>query len=268
MIHTFIRLAVLVPASLAVGCASTGRPEVRTVNAHVSGIDFSGVNVVFNVDVYNPYTVRIKSPMVRYGIDVAETEFMQSEQTTQVDLLAGGVGTIPLPVRMEYAKLWEAHAKLKDAGEIPYRLHGEIIVTNLDFPWEVPLEYKGKLPMLRPPFFSSPRVKIADVSLTGARVALEVKVHNPNVCSLGLANVGYSLALGGVPVGNVRASVGELAARSTGTLSLTGEVTAAGALMQLIRGESLGLPSMGWSGIVQTPYGSVPLRPGVLSVNP
>ena len=269
MLKTIMRLALLVLVGLSVGCSSIRRPEVRAVNVRISSIDFNGVGVLFNVDVYNPYPVRLKSPKFRYGIDVAQTEFMQSEQPTAIDLPPSGVGTMPLPVHMEYAKLWGTIEKLKGANEIPYRLHGAIVVTTLEQSWNVPLEHKGTLPMLRPPSFSSPRVRIANVSLNGARVLLDVDVHNPNACSLGLANVGYSLALGRVQVASVQASTGgELAARSTGKLSLAGEITAAGALLQLARGESLGEPSMVCSGVIQTPYGAVPLAPGLLGIKP
>ncbi len=267
MTHKLVGVAVLFPICLAMGCSSVRRPEVRAVNVRISSIDFSGVGVVFDVVVYNPYPVRLKSPKFRYGIDIADTEFMQSEQPTEIDLPAGGEGTMPLPVRMDYAKLWGAYAKLQNAEEIPYRLHGAIIVTALDYPWDVPLEHRGKLPILRPPSFSSPRVSFADVSLSAAKVVLEVDVHNPNICGVGLANVGYNLVLGDVQVANVRAATaGQLAARSTGKLSLAGEIAAAGALLQLVQGRSLGDPSMICSGAIQTPYGSVPLQPGHMGI--
>lgn len=269
MIRIRARFVVPCVVCLVAGCSSARRPEVRAVNVRISSIDFSGIGVVFNVDVYNPYPIRLKTPKFRYGIDIAETTFMQSEHPTEIDLPAGGVGTMPLPLRMDYAKLWEAYAKLQHAGEIAYRLHGAIIVTTLDYPWDVPLEYKGTLPILRPPSFSSPRVSFADVSLNAARVALEVDVHNPNICGIGLADVVYNLALGQVQVANVRAATaGELAGRSDGRLSLTGEIAAKGALLQLVQGRTLGEPSLTCAGAIQTPYGSVPLRPGLMGFEP
>lgn len=266
--RSLIALALLLIGQ-AVGCSTTRQPEVRAVNVDVRSIDFNGVGAVFNVDVYNPHAVRLKIPKLEYAIDVAGTEFIRAEQSPDIDLPAGGVGTLPLPVQMEYARLRTISARLKDASEIPYRLRGTAIVTGLDRPCDVTLKHKGKLPMLRLPSFSSPRVRFADASLTGARVALEVDVHNPNVCDLGLADISYSLSFGPIPVGHVRASaLGELAPGSSGKLSLTGEVTAAGILQQLARGEKLGGFVMAWSGTVQTPYGSVTLPPGQLGIEP
>lgn len=269
MHDTLIRLAVLLAVCLSVGCSSVRKPEVRAVNVQIAGIDFSGLGVMFLVDVDNPYPVALRTPRFRYGIDVAGTEFMRSEALTAIDLPAGGVGTVPLPVRMEYADLWAASTRLKDASEVAYRLHGAIVVSTLDRSWDLPLEHRGTLPILRPPTFSAPRVRIGDVSLNRAQVVLDVDVHNPNVCGLGLTNLGYNLALGGVQVGSLRASTpGELAAKSTGNLSLSGEITAAAALLQLVRGESLGAASLTCSGSIDTPFGSVPLRPGLVEIRP
>jgi len=253
--------------SVAAGCSCFGGPEVRGINVQIGSIDFSGIGVVFNVDVHNPYPVRLKTPKFRYGIDIAQTAFVQSEHPTEIDLPASGVGTVPLPVRMEYAKLWKAFENLKGANEIPYRLHGAIVVTALDRPWELPLEHKGTLPILRPPSFSAPRVRVGEVSLNSAKVVVDVDVHNPNACGIGLGNVGYNVALGKIPIGSIRAStLGELAGKATGKLSLSGEVTAAAALVQLARGQSLGEPTLTCSGAIQTPYGSVPVPPGLMGI--
>ncbi|NLE59347.1 MAG: LEA type 2 family protein [Planctomycetes bacterium] len=259
-----IALALLLVGQ-AVGCSTTRQPEVRAVNVAITRIDFNGVEAVFNVDVYNPHPIRLKIPKLQYQIDVAGTEFIRDEQSPDVDLPGGGVGTLPLPVQIDYARLRETFDRLEDASEIPYRLHGAAVVTGLDHPRDVTLEHKGKLPILCLPSFSSPRVRFADASLTSAKVALEVDVHNPNVCGLGLADVSYSLSFGPIMVGHVRASaLGNLAPRSSGKLSLVGEITGVGILQQLARGEKLGGFVMAWSGTVQTPYGSVTLPPGQL----
>ncbi|MBP7933597.1 MAG: LEA type 2 family protein [Phycisphaerae bacterium] len=269
MMRTSTRLSVILLVGLAAGCSTAKRPEVRAVNVAIKSIDFSGVGTVFNVEVYNPYPVRVKKPKLQYRMDIAGTEFIRAEHSTDIDLPASGVGTMPLPVQLDYSRLRAAFARLRDASEVPYRLHGAILATGLDYPWDVPLDHEGTLPILRLPSFSAARVRFADASLTGARVALEVDVHNPNICDLGFAEVSYSLSFGPVPVGRVQASaLGNLAPRSIGRLSLVGEITAAGILSQLARGEKLGGFVMAWSGTVQTPYGRVTLQPGQLGIKP
>ncbi|MDM8008020.1 MAG: LEA type 2 family protein [Phycisphaerae bacterium] len=266
--QSWIVLALLLLGQAA-GCSSSRRPEVRAVNVAITSIDFNGVEAVFNVEVYNPHPIRLTVPKLQYAMDVAGTEFIRAEQSPDIDLPGEGVGILPLPVQIEYARLQQTFARLEDASEIPYRLHGAAVVTGLDRPYDVTLEHKGKLPMLRLPSFSSPRVRFADASLTGAKVALEVDVHNPNVCSLGLADISYSLSFGPTQVGHVRASaLGNLAAGSSGKLSLAGEVTGIGIVQQLARGEKLGGFVMAWSGTVQTPYGSVTLPAGQLGIKP
>lgn len=264
-----MHIVVALMAGAAAGCSNAQRPEARTVNARIDTIDFQGVDTIFDIHVHNPNPFRIKSPEFRYGIDIAGREYTRSAQTTELDLPSGAAGTIRLPIRIEYAKLQATNARLRDANEIPYRLHGAVVATSQDGRSEIPVEHTGTLPLLRPPRFSVPRVKFADASLTGAKVALEVDVHNPNIFSLGLARIGYSMNVGRIPLGNVHAStVGELAARSSGKLSLVGEITAAGVLLRLARGEKPGDFGMAWEGTVQTPYGTATLPPGHLGFKP
>lgn len=266
---SFVHPVVLILLGLAAGCSSGRQPEARAVRVTIDSVDFKGVSTVFNLDVHNPYSVRLKTADLHYAIDIAGREFIRSTGTTEFDLPASSVGTVSLPVRMEYAELRENFTQLKDSSEIPYRLHGLITGTTAEGPWNVPVEHKGTLPLLRPPLFSVPRVKFADASLSGAKVALEVDVHNPNICSLGMGDVGYSMTVGGIPLGNVRvSSLGDLAARSSGKLSLVAEITTAGILRQMARGEKLGEFGMSWSGAVRTPYGRATLPPGHLGFKP
>ena len=60
-----VALAAMVLAVLMAGCASldiAGRPEVRAVRPRITGIDFGGVDLAFDVDVNNPYPMAIRSP--------------------------------------------------------------------------------------------------------------------------------------------------------------------------------------------------------------
>ena len=85
-------------------------------------------------------------------------------------------------------------------------------------------------------------------------------MRNPNVFSLGLDDLEFDVTFGNVQVGSISATTAQgLKAGATGTLSLTGEITASAALLQLARGKSLGKPSITCRGTVRTPYGPVRL---------
>lgn len=244
------------------GCSSVplldsiAKPEVKDVRAHITGIDFQGVNLVFDVDVLNPYPVALTTPRFRYGIEVAGTSLAKSDSATSLSLPASGVGTAALPVRFRYADLMKLYGDLSTLNETDYKLTGALVFNAMNRSIEVPVSYAGKMPVLKVPTFSDAEVQADDISLTRAAVTVDANIGNPNVFELGLDGLGYSLKIGDIQVASISASTpGALAAGGTGKLRLTGSFSAASAAIQLLMGGRLGAVSIKPTGFVTTPYG-------------
>ena len=246
---------------LSSGCAALGpRPEVRDVRARITSIDLQGVALAFDVDVNNPYPVALKTPRFRYGIDIQDTPFVESDQDAKVELPAGKVGTATLPVRLSYKDLWKLYTALSDAADVDYRLRGAFLVDALGQSFELPISHDGKFPVLRRPTFTIKGLEVGKPTLSSAAVTLEMDVHNPNVFDVDVSSLGYAALLGDVQVGQISAStLDRVPAGGAGKLNLTGEITARSALLGLLRGESLGDASVSPIGVLKTPYGSVDL---------
>jgi LEA14-like dessication related protein len=258
--------ATCVLMMLTAGCSQLqglglgARPRIKGVRPRISGIDFQGLSLAFDVDVENPYPVAIRSPRFRYGLDIEDAEFLKSDQETKIDLPARGVGTVTLPLRLNYLDLWRTYQRLGDAAEIDYTLRGAVLVAAGGQSFDLPLQHAGKFPVLRPPSFANIRVDTSDVSLSSAKVHVDADMHNPNVFDLGVRDVGYAVRLGDVQVGRIGAStLDALGPKQSGKLALTGEITGITALQQLLAGKGLGKPTIAPFGSVQTPYGAVKL---------
>jgi LEA14-like dessication related protein len=253
--------ATLVASTL--GCATlplTERPEIQAVRPRISGIDFQGVNMAFDVDVRNPYPIPLRTPRFRYGIDVEGSRFFDSEAASGIDLPASGVGTATLPVRMSYADLWRTYGSLAGAPEADYTLRGALLIPVAGQSLELPLSHSGTFPILRPPAFSDVKVQLGDVSLTKAGVSVDAVMKNPNAFALGLEGLGYALKLGDAKLGGLSATTAStLAAGQTGRMTLSGDVSAASALFNMLMGGGKGGAEIVPSGSIQTPYGTVKL---------
>lgn len=262
MSRTTLRMGVFalpMLALMATGC-SISRPEVRDTRVRVDGIDLRGVKLVCDVDVYNPYPFGLKTPEFDYGLEIAEVEFMSSKETTKIDLPSKEVGTITLPLRLEYLSIWKAHEGLVGAAEIPYRLHGSVVLVALGQSIRLPISHSGTIPICRVPTFSTPTVNKPELSLTRARVSLETDVTNPNVFGVGLKNMGITVTLGEVEVGRIEVAGAEsLEPNVSKHLTITGEISGRTAIADLARGESLGKPKIRLTGSIDTPFGSVPI---------
>ena len=254
-------VGVAVVCLLSSGCASVGlRPEVRDVRARITSIDLQGVGLAFDVDVNNPYPVALKTPRFRYGIDIQDTPFVESDQDAKVDLPAGKVGTATLPVHLSYKDLWKLYQALSDAADVDYTLRGAFLVDALGQSFELPLSHSGKFPVLRRPTFSIKGLDVGKPTLSSAAVTLETEIRNPNVFDIDVSGLGYAAQIGDVQIGRINAStLGKVVAGGAGKLNLTGEITARSALAGLLGGESLGDAHITPIGVLKTPYGSVDL---------
>ncbi len=251
--------ALLVCAVVVAGCASLPLgegPEIRAVRPRISGIDFQGLDLAFDVDVNNPYPIPLRTPRFRYGMDIQGSRFFESDAASEIDLPARSVGTVTLPVRVSYTDLLRAYRGLADKAEADYTLRGALILPVLGRSLELPLSHSGKFPIVRPPSFSDIRVQVPNVSLTRAKIGVDAAIGNPNAFSIGIKNLGYVLKLGDVEVGGLTAETANtLEAGQSGRLSLSGQVSAASAIFGMIKGG--GKPTILPSGYIQTPYGPV-----------
>ena len=249
---------------LSFGCSTLqqmmGRPSVKAVHPRVAGIDLESVDLVFDLDVQNPYPVPIRASGLRYGLDIEGTEFIRSETDANIDLPAGNVGTVKLPIRLTYDKLLQTYRALADSPEAAYKLHGALNVMALGQPVEIPLSHSGKFPVLRPPRLSDVKVRVSNVTFSKARVIVDAVLENPNAFSVGVRDLGYALKVGDSQIGGLTATTAEtVAAGQSGRVPLSGEVSASRALLQLLRGAGSGGAQVLPLGEIETPYGKVKL---------
>lgn len=254
--------AVVAAAAFTAGCASIPalipKPEIKAIRPRLAGLDFQGVDLVFDVDVSNPYPAPIASPMFKYALDLGGSRFSAGDSPVMVDLPAKGTGTAALPLRLAYADVWRLSQTLAKAKEIDYTLAGNLLLNAGGKSHELPLSHSGKFPVLRLPSIKIARLRPTDIGLTRATLAVDVDMTNPNAFAMALDRIGYALNLGDVQLGELTAvTKGKIGPDETGRVQLTGEVSAMDAVRQLVGGQGLGMAKVLPTGEFQTPYGPV-----------
>ena len=241
---------------------TVAKPTVEGVHPRITGLDFKGINLAFDVDIKNPYSVPIKSPKFKYGLDISNEEFLASEEAIDISLPARNVGTATLPVRLTYTDLWQGYRALRDAEEVPYNLRGSLVLPVLGRNFELPLSKSGKFPVLRVPKFSNVEVKVPKLSFDGASIAIKADMKNPNIFALGIEKLGYVLKSSDTVLGALAASsVDAIEPGETQPFSFEGEFSALPALANILSGKILDVEVVP-VGSLNTPYGVVEL-PGV-----
>lgn len=235
-----------------------GKPKIETIRPRIVSLSFQGARVVFDMDVRNPYPFRVKAPLARYALEIQGKEFIRSEAPAAVDLPARGVGTVSAPVYLPYASLRAAYQGLSGAREVEYTLRGVVALRVLGVGVELPISYSDKLPVLRAPSFSDISLRLSDLSFTRAAITVEATLTNPNAFEIDIQGLGCKLQVDDLEVGGLRASTGgTIGPEKTGRLTLVGEVSAANAVLQLLRGRSLRKTTLVPTGSIKTPHGVV-----------
>jgi hypothetical protein len=160
-------------------------------------------------------------------------------------------------VRLSYYDLLRGYPDLRDAAEVRYRLHAAVDLSALGSSIEIPFSHEGTVPIFRPPVATASKVRLADVSLTKARLIVDAEIENPNVFELGVGELSYELDLGDVRVA-VHCSAADGASigpRQSAKMTLTGDITSAEGLVKLLMNGISGVPKLSASGLVRTPYG-------------
>ena len=98
----FAAILAGIALTLGSGCsllADLQRPEIKKVTPAIKGIDFEGIDMMFDIDVSNPYPIRLQSPGFDYAFKIEGSRLFESQSDTKVDLPAKKVGTVQLPAR-------------------------------------------------------------------------------------------------------------------------------------------------------------------------
>jgi len=248
---------LLLPLLLLPACA----PKVRKVRPRFQKIGWSGIDVEFDIHVYNPNLVPLRTPRFRAGLDIEGTEFLRTEVPVAQSLGARRTSTITIPTRISYRRVWDTYQKIRDAGEASYRLRGALLFAFLWRDLAVPVKHEGKFPVLRMPRFEAVRIGFSRPSLARLRLAIDVEVTNRNVFEVDIRDLGYAFHLGEARVAGLTLSTGggAIGAGQTGTVTLAGDVAASRAMMGLMNVAEIRKARLVPTGYLKTPYGKVKL---------
>jgi LEA14-like dessication related protein len=198
---------VLALLLLSVGCESLdrlgaeNRPTAKIVGARLAGVNTEAANLVFDVDVSNPYAFPLPLTNLDFSLATQGSPFVSGTAASQGEVPAKGKKRIAIPVSTRFAELFSAAQGVKPGEVVPY-------TANFNFTAEapavgtvsLPVTHRGELPIP-----TSPEVELKDIrwqalSIDEARATMSLRVVNKNAFPIDLNRLGYTLALAGVDV--------------------------------------------------------------------
>ncbi len=231
MLRSLLLIIALAHTLLLTGCATLEqvgqalegqKPSARVQGLKLTSLDSNGVDLTFDVQVDNPNPVAISLAGLDYDLKLLGSSFLQGNQTKGMKLAANGSSQVQVPVRLGFQQLLDSYRQLRGAKQVDYQLDlGMGFEVPLLGKVRVPVSYQGEFPIPEMPSVSLRSLDVQQLSLSGAKLLMQLEVDNPNAFSLLLQRLDYGLKLNGYDVGGGLVKQGvKIGQEGRGTVSL------------------------------------------------
>jgi len=174
------------------------KPAAKVTGAKITGVSFDDLDMVFDLEIENPNNIGVKMAGFDYKIDVNENVFIQGDQQSKLEIAKNGKSTLPIPVKIIFADLYNLIAGIKSQDSTTYQLSCGLtfnlpVLGNV----RVPVSHRGSLPLIKLPSISLKNIQINSIGLNGADLSLNLDIKNPNPVLLKLNQMNYNLDISG-----------------------------------------------------------------------
>lgn len=204
--HLRFSLLVATLAVLVSGCAvlnqfakdAIQKPTVQVTGSRMTALNFSGVDLMFDLTVDNPNGIGISLAGFDYGVLVNGNSLVSGAQSDGLRIEAGASQAVQIPVTLQFADLYNAVSDLRNRDTTAYELQAGFA---FDLPVlgavRVPVKKTGGIPLLKLPKVTFGGVRLENLNFTSANLALTVDIENPNGFAFDLNALNYDFAVNG-----------------------------------------------------------------------
>lgn len=193
---------------LLIGCDSMQKmlAGLDTPTANIKGVRFDGIsleqaNMLFDIEISNPYSVALPLTSIDYGLATEGSPFASGKVALDGNVPAKGSRTIALPVNLTFAELLKSASGIRLGQIVPYKADMSLSVNAPGVgPLSLPLTRKGEVPVPAVPKVSLTSVDFESLTLSEAAAVLKIDVANTNEFDIDLNKFGYALKLGGTDI--------------------------------------------------------------------
>src|SRR5207248_4299566 len=199
------KLPVLLP--LLVGCSllrqagssAFERPTLSFKEARLPQIDFKGAELDMVFVVTNPNAVGLDLTRASYNLEVEGHKVASGTPKNGLKIPGGGTTEVTFPAKLEWNEIAPALEAVFAMDQLRYKASGEVGIG----PVLLPLQHEGTFAAPKVPKIDIGSPQITSLSLTGARLALPLKIANVNGFPLPLGGILGTVDIAGATVGRI-----------------------------------------------------------------
>ncbi|MCX5660185.1 MAG: LEA type 2 family protein [Planctomycetota bacterium] len=192
--------------ALASGCSTLtamldARPSASIKGVKLADFNAQGVNLLFDVEVSNPYEVPLPLANMGYSLASGAQPFLTGKADVAGTIPAKQSKRLTVPAAVNFAGLLKALGGVKPGSVVPYAASLDLSVSPPGVgPLSLPLKHEGEIPVPAVPEVQLTSVSWKNLSFEDATAVLKLNIKNTNSFAVDLAKLSYGLSLGGTKV--------------------------------------------------------------------
>lgn len=179
--------------------ASSQKPTVAVAGYSVTDISLDDAEITFDLEINNPNPVAVTLANYNYDLQINSNSLVRGNKNTETVVDAHSKSIVKVPVRFGFSDLLHLFSSLKGQDETNFNFNTN---TGINVPVlgvvEIPLNFEGKIPVVRLPEFELGNLKLTNLSLTKADFEIDLNIQNPNAFDLSFMDLNYNLSLSGL----------------------------------------------------------------------
>ena len=226
-------------------------PKLSPGSMRISKIDFSGLELAWDINVANPNGFSIPFPGINWDYDLNDVSVVKGSFTGAGEIAAGAAATASISVGVAYADVFRAISSLVNTNEAKSKLSldtgfpipiptldGEAVTNGLKSVLDIP----GTLPILQKPEVSFRGITKKSIGAT-MEFVLNWEVDNKNNFGFDIGDFNYNFRVNNNNWAQGRMNnPPRLAANGKTVIPLTVSVNALSAVAELVNIISMGTP--------------------------
>jgi LEA14-like dessication related protein len=174
-------------------------PLVSITNTSITGLSFTELNLLFDLNIKNTNGLAIKLQGLDYQLLINDNSLLSGNQNQGIEIAAYADNKVSLPLTLNLADMYKTVASLIDQDTSAYQLNCGL---TFDLPvlgaTRIPITKTGSVPLPKIPNVSLQGIKLNNLNLAGANLELKLNVKNANAFAVLLNNLNYGLTVNGV----------------------------------------------------------------------
>ena len=184
-------------------------------------VDFQGANLNLVFLVTNPNSAGLDLTRASYALEVEGHKVLAGTPQNGLVIPGGATTEVTFPANVHWNDIAPALEAVFAMDQVHYKASGELGMDSPVGPIALPLSHEGTFAAPKMPKFDVGAPQVTSLSLTGARLALPLKISNLNEFPLPLGGILGTVAIAGSTVGHVALSEGPpVPARQETTLNI------------------------------------------------